>query len=391
MSDVSGSEGRGPRPFRRRGFSPELLLAQVRSTAGWALEGARAGSWRDTLLSAPSLEPRWREEGAREAYFATMLAAHFTTVATFVPTDVDPHIRHHVWQEVEDPSELSPLVLWVDEAATWDPKPVSARVVAVRGAGEVHGHAGEWLSVRAGALGRALLLGQRDVAEALEAAIEAELAHEARTLRAAMDGGDALVALRVTTTIAHNTGDLSRVVEAWPGRTPRKAELVERFCRLGHAGGARFGHLLALAGHVNKAVMAAENHRFLPLRAARVLRRDRAFLLPLGPTFDGWGERVARGVPSDADRAEVLSALLEGHAASPAEAGYLRAIAGLHRGTPGGIERIADGIPARLRKLVARGRVRDEIGRGPEALEARLRKAWAQAIASFPRRVGAAP
>jgi hypothetical protein len=35
------------------------------------------------------------------------LAAHYATVATFVPTDVDAHIRHHHWMAIDDASAFA--------------------------------------------------------------------------------------------------------------------------------------------------------------------------------------------------------------------------------------------------------------------------------------------
>ena len=80
-----------------RGLAPEVLLQQVRNTAAWALAeppDTRARSWRDALVHAAETPYGHDETGG---YFALLLAAHFVTVATFVPTDVDSHIRHHAW------------------------------------------------------------------------------------------------------------------------------------------------------------------------------------------------------------------------------------------------------------------------------------------------------
>jgi hypothetical protein len=57
------------------------------------------------------------------------------------------------------------------------------------------------------------------------------MAHEAAAFATARASGDAMLTLRVATTLAHNGGDLSRVVDAFPKNTPRKLEMVERFAR----------------------------------------------------------------------------------------------------------------------------------------------------------------
>src|SRR5262249_38208926 len=104
-------------------IAASVLIAQVKSTASWAL--ASGASWTEAL----------REDGD---LFKLLLTAHFTTVATFCPTDIDSQIRFHQWQSFESMSE--PLKT-VDEVASWDPRAVSARVVE-----GTSGHDGEWFS-----------------------------------------------------------------------------------------------------------------------------------------------------------------------------------------------------------------------------------------------------
>ena len=378
---VSAEGQRGERAPRRKGFAPELLLAQVQNTAAWALASDTNDTWRAALANAATLTDTWREPDALVPYLRVMLAAHFTSVATLVPTDVDAHIRHHVWQELETREQLEAALAVVDEASRWDPRAVSARVVEVRDAGAVHGHAGEWLAVRAGALGRALMIDAADAADALIVAIEAEVAHEAAVFAAARASGDALVALRVATTLAHNGGDLSRVVEAFPKSTPRKDEMVERFVRLGHVSMARYAGEHLLAGRVNKAVMATENHRFLPLREARALRLARGLIVPIAPFLDAWGERVAtEPALDDRGRAEILSVLLAAHESSPQLASYVRGLAGIDRSTRGGLDRVAAGLSSRMRKLVASHGVREGVRTSVERFEARMTSAYRNAL-----------
>lgn len=381
----------------RRGVSPSLLLEQTRNTAGWALdEGPEqlTSSARARLLSAPELELRWRQPEAHLDYLGIMLAAHYTTVATFVPTDVDTHIRFHIWQEIETPEGLDSSIAVLDEAIGWDVRAVSARVVELPGftsstglPSRIYGHAGEWFSVRAGALGRALAIGHDEAAERLTAAIDAELTHEAEAFAFARQS-DPMLALRVATTIAHNTGDLSRVVEAWPKGAARKNEHIARYTKLAHgsATGAFLGSLkreLELAGHVNKAVMAPENHRYLALREPRSLRRSRALVLPLGPFFEGWARSVATSGIEPKELGQVLAALLHGTESTPGSTSYHRAIAELHRVHPGGLETLAEELPARYRRLVQRGPIRESLRITSAQWDARLLKTWTAALATF--------
>jgi hypothetical protein len=372
---------------RRRGIAPATLLEQVRNTASWALTGgdtAAAGtaSWRQVLLDGEALQARWQAPEAHAEYLRLLLAAHFATVATFVPTDVDAQIRHHLWQELHDPEALRLAMAIVDEAAAWDPGPVSARVLDAGRLGAVSGHAGEWFSVRAGALGRALQLGARDVVEALVERVDAELEREATAHAEARRAGDAVLALSLATTVAHNTGDLSRVVDAWPASTPEREAFVSRYVRLGHGATSRFGSELALAGHVNKQLMAADNHRFLALRTPRALRTSRELLVPIGPFFDAWGERIGSWPGwSSEQRGEVVAALVQGVDRGIGRHGYQRALAGIHRSAPGGLDALVGHLPARLRHHLQRGPIREALRVEPEHFAVRMEKAWRAALA----------
>jgi hypothetical protein len=359
------------------GILSSVLVEQVRSTAAWLWQEPLAASLTaifdeaaDDALEAPDMLVR---------SLRLRLAAHHATVATFVPTDVDAHIRHHMWMAVPDAHVFVQAKACVDEAVARDPKLVSARVTD-----GVSGHDGEWLAVRAGALGRSLMLGLDSEAATLAAEIDAELDREERAFEAALErGAPAATTLALATTIAHNLGDLSRVVDAWP-RAAQASELHARYSRLGHADASRQRNAFVLAGLLNKELMASENHRFLALRRPRALRRGRALLLPVGPWFDVWGETVCRSeLLDDDDRAEVVAALIELHLRSPAQMGCLRALAGIDRTTRGGLASYGAALPARLRKETARGRIRDALDVPRERFEARVESRFRTHLARF--------
>lgn len=358
----------------KSGIAPRLLVTQVEGTAGWLRADERASHVSHVLARLDEAE-RDRETNG-PAYLRLLLAAHFTTVATFVPTDVDVRIRHHAWAALEDPKALEPMVAVIDEVAAWDARLVSARTVPAAGGGSLSGHDGEWLSVRSGALGRALALGATEVAEHLAAAIDRELDREEKTFTEAIARkAPAKETLAIATVIAHNLGDLSRVVDQWPNR-PEHATHRALYTRLGHPDSpTRARTAFAAAGAMNKALMALENHRFLALRKPRALRTSRDLLLPIGPWFDGWGETIAKhDALSEKDRAEVVAALLEIHASSPDQLGCLRALSGIHRATRGGLELYVPDLPARLRKDALRGRVREALDVSTPHFEARIQK-----------------
>lgn len=371
-----------------RGVAPEKVLEQVRNTAAWSLVGPVDGpqnAWRRALLDAPDT-PHAHDDSWR--YFSLLLAAHFATVATFVPTDVDSHIRHHAWQSAHDVESLRRGVDALDAWTHWSVREVSARVVDTA-AGPLSGHDGELLSVRAGALGRALSLESEALVERLVAQIDESLARHAVAFDAVADKkGRELEALRLAPTVAHNLGDLSRVVTEWPAKSARAAQLRARFGRLGHDDAAVSDARFVRVAELNKRVTAAENHRFLPLRAARPLRLSRALLIGLGPFFDDWGAAVARdplfeaGAEGDLQGGvgAVVSALLEGHAAAPHLQGYLRALAGIHAARPGGLDAVADEVPARLRKLLRGGPVREALGLSADRFAQRMANRYRQSL-----------
>jgi hypothetical protein len=342
------------------GIAPRVLFDQVKNTAAWALDGpvTHETSFRGVLKDVEAAE-----RGGLP-YFRALLAAHFTTVATFVPTDVDARIRHHSFTSLSE-EELARTCEVIDEASAWNVRLVSARVV---GEGTpLSGHDGEWLAVRAGALGRALALGADSLAARLTSAIDVELERE-RDVLVSLDRSDPLTWLCAATTVAHNLGDLSRVASELPIR--------DRYARLGHEPSANFGNVFTRAGAANKALMAEENHRYLALRKPRALRTSRDLLLPIGPFFDGWGRTIATHASLDErDRADVVAALLSIHIAKPATRGCLRALASIHDATPRGLVAFEAMLPARMRKLVSSGAVRDELKTPERAFVAQMRKA----------------
>jgi hypothetical protein len=366
----------------RTGIANSLLVEQVRNTTAWLWESPAAAPLVALFDTAAADESEARSDlgeradGGTTDDFASVrnlrlrLAAHYATVATFVPTDVDAHIRHHHWMAIDDADVFAASRACIDEAAARDPALVSARVT--RG---VSGHDGEWFSVRAGALGRALSLGLADESAALAGEIDAELEREEHLFAAAFAcGAPARTTLALATALAHNLGDLSRVVDAWP-KALAGHEHRARYSRLGHADGEQRRTAFVLAGALNKEIMALENHRFLALRKPRALRRSRELLLPVGPWFDDWGELIGRStLLDDGDRAEVVSALIELHLSSPRQQGCLRALAGIHRTTRGGLASYLSALPARVRKEALRGRIREALDVSPEHFEARMEK-----------------
>lgn len=380
-----------------QGIAPETLLEQVRATAAWALApGYTQASYRDWILDAPRLQANdtWAQPGERLAYFKLLVAAHFTTCATFCPTDVDNRIRFHMWQELSQHDELTAAIAMVDEATQWPTAEVSARCIPLAGAmsaagfgpdcNYITGHQGEWFTIYAGALGRVLQLGFADLAEQLQGRIDAELAREAAAMRTlAKARGREVDAIWTVASIAHNLGDLARVADAWPTKSGAAAALVARYTALPKQPVEPFGGVFVGVSEAYKDLCADSNHRYLALREAKCLRSDRALLSPCGPFFDAWGEALGRYPKfTDQDRASVLGALLAGHAASPTERGFLRALSGMNRTLRGGIDRYEGDVPARLRKVLRTGAVRPALDLDARRFEERMRTRFVNVFAA---------
>ncbi|MFO0743013.1 MAG: hypothetical protein U0270_44470 [Labilithrix sp.] len=351
----------------KAGIAAALLVRQVKNTASFL--------WTD---QPDAMQPLERvAESSGPAPFDALLTAHWATVATFVPTDVDARIRHHAWQAMTKPEEVAAALDTLDTITKLDVHAVSARVYDSDKHGPISGHNGEWFSVRAGAALRAGQLGDQALLDRIANDVDAELEREEAIY--AETKGNARAMLTVATIIAHNLGDLSRVVMEW-SKNELLTPLRERWLRLGHPDAPVPRPAFVQAGILNKAIMAHENHRFLPLRKSRGLRVHRSLLLPIGPWLEDWGAMIATSPHlEDRDRAEVLEALLDVHARDANQEGCLRAIAGLHRATRGGIELYVPDLPARMRKDALRGKVRDALDITAEHFAARIERRVASA------------
>ena len=339
----------------------------MRNTAPFLLEGSGAS------LFGPEFEfiARLRGAAARPPgslplleYFKLCLAAHWATVATFVPTDVDAKIRGLLWREPRDPDTLHAMCDYALSAARWNLSLVSRRTTTVDSSGPISGHNGEWLSVIAGAHGRFLELKDVTYAEQTAAALDAELARQAAAFRAALSTpGAELDVLRLAASLTHNCGDLDQGISFWHSGETTHRSLV-RFHRLAHENRTPYSGTFQAAAGLYKDAMATEGHRHYPLRAVHALRRSADLLLPLGPFLDDWGALVASHPSlSAADRAEVLAALVSGCRKIPNQLGYFRALSGFASAPSAAFEDAAVRLPAALRKELRSLRKRIDVPR----------------------------
>lgn len=365
-------------------IAPELLVSQVESTAPYVL------AEEETTPGLFASEPvRILRDAARgrlpstpaehAAYFRLCLAAHYVTCATPVPTDVDNQIRKKLWGTSLPLATALEMGRTVLESRRWDFVPLTSRAShGAAGTPEesavLHGHSGEWFTVAVGAYA-ALSRYRAEAAKALVAellqAVADETEHHSAVFGSVWRAKDGLGALRASVSIAHNFGDLDRVVVMW--ELPIADPLRLRFHGLstrafGPDGDLRHKGRLWAAGELYKSLidgssMAAENHRHFALRKPRVLRTHPSLRVPVGPFFDGWGQTVAERT-SEAALDEVVEALVAGQERSKDSIGYARALRAITLTRPELAPRVEP-----LRKKDKR--IREVLATSREELEAR--------------------
>ncbi len=347
----------------RRGIAPLLLLSQVENTAPFIFDdefGEVSRQPHVTLLRA--LKRGERPIEGHADYFRFCLSAHHATVASFVPTDVDIAIRSKLWDGTLPTETLEAMAYVVEESFTWSARGLSTRQVRHdQGGPALSGLLGEWYSTAAAAYG-ALRKRSPGIAERILAAIRSEVEREERIFLQFEENGDKRRLLETSTIIAHNLGDLDRVIDLW--ELPDTDPLREFYKRSG---------VSARAGEWNRVHMAAENHRHLALRKPRSVRRRSEWLLPIGPFFDDWGMAIARGLTPE-EVGEVTEALVDGWHKIPETVGYPRALAGIFEAFPGGGSALRRTVPARIFRSLESGRLRTLIG----VPRARFEASWSK-------------
>lgn len=369
-------------PFLFDGSHP-LSIAVPVAPAPHANDGARlhahgAGplGWWSTLRAHALVDAAEAPTPAqRTDYFALCLAAHFASVATYVPTDVDSKIRHALWFGDDPREELLARRAVALRLADWDVRPVSARIVEVEGG--VSGHDGERLSVLCGGLLAFHALGDAANADAFEEAIDAELRREARAF-GVLEGarGREKELLLLAASITHNAGDIMQAFTA-KGARHVAPDVQHRYAGLARERFDRYGGVFGRAALLYRELLASEGHRNYPLREVKLLRASHELLLPLGPFLDDWGAKLARWPRwSAGQRAEVVGGLVLGCRKVAGQESYFRALAGFDAAHPGGLEarELAAHYPTAVRKHLADSEVRKKLAVRRESFESSYAK-----------------
>ena len=328
----------------KRGIAPDLLVSQVRNTMPYLFEDQHSFTGFPPAAIVRDFARDVNTALSHFEYYRLCLSAHYLTVATPVPTDVDNQIRQTLWAPklpVEDALAMAALVR---ESRGWDFKLVTERYAC--GVGDyvkdaLSGHLGEWFTVASGAycaLGKYSEQEARIVREALLSDISDETNRHSEVFGSLWRANDGVGSLKASAAIAHNFGDLDRVMDMWalPASDPLRtsfyklaAEPFDQNGKLRHLG------RLWVAGELYKSMidgssMALENHRHFALRKPRSLRRSRELLITTGPFLDDWGAKVAQSLSDHPDDlVEVVLALVHGKERLPLAVGYVRALLGI--------------------------------------------------------------
>jgi hypothetical protein len=331
------------------GIAPNLLLKDVENTSPYlfrgeiGLEGKNRSYLAKLFFYKKNLKVL-KHIGLTE-YFYLCMSAHWATAGSFVPTNVDNQIREGLWKHGEIGAHIERMTKITIDSWLWDYSEVTNRKCYNPKNGQVMStHEGTWLSVAIGAY-CALIKNQRpalaqDVADVILSEIEKEhkLLHELREIR------DHINFLRSTALMAHNFGDLDRVIDQWA--MPLDDPFRLRIYKLGHQLNESYSPLFVYAGQVNKNFLSVENHRHMSMRQARCLRRSNNFLIPVGPFMDEWGESLGGSEElTMMEKGEIVAALFEGHKRQDHAYGYSRAFSGFVASLGHGLQTLEANIP----------------------------------------------
>lgn len=331
------------------GIAPNILLKHVENTAPFLFQGEL-----DTKSeNCEYLEKlRFYKKNLKQLknidlaeYFHICLAAHWTTAGTFVPTDVDNQIRKSLWchgtiQKYIDKMAKITMASW-----KWDYRQVTNRKSYNRINDEVLStHEGTWLSVAIGAYCALVKNKKTELAAEMAELILAEIKKEETLLLQLREDRDHINFLRAAPLMAHNFGDLDRVMIQW--EMDENDPFYKRIYKLGHQLNPNYDPILVYTGKVNKEFSSKENHRHMSMRQPRCLRKSSKFLIPIGPFMDDWGHTLGNSDQLDyAEKAEIISAFYEGFKRQDQAYGYIRAYRAMISEIEGGLAALEQYLP----------------------------------------------
>lgn len=349
------------------GIAPNILLKHVENTAPWLFkpepgnEIQTAGKERAYLAKLIFYKKNLNalKNIDLTEYFHLCLAAHWTTAGTFVPTDVDNQIREGLWKHGEVGKHFEKMAKLTIDSWSWDYSQVTNRKSYNTSRNQVMStHEGTWLSVAIGAY-CALRKNKRDaLADQVAEVILAENEKEEKLLLDLQEKRDHINFLRSTALMAHNFGDLDRVIDQW--QMSDDDPFKQRIYKLGHKLNSNYSPVLMFAGLVNKEFLSVENHRHMSLRQPRCLRQSNRYLVPVGPFMDDWGTLLGSDKKlTNADKVEIIAALYEGWTRQDLAFGYIRAFRGITQALPAGLDSLEADMPFDLMAEIKKSKFSD--------------------------------
>lgn len=320
------------------GIAPNILIKNVENTAPFLFKnilntnGPKLGYLEKLIFYKKNLNQLKNIDLAE--YFHICLCAHWATAGTFVPTDVDNQIREGLWKHGEVGKYIEKMAELTIDSWTWDYGQVTNRKsYNITNNQIMSTHEGTWLSVAIGAYCALIKNKRMPLACKISAIIIQEIKKEEQLLLELRDKKDHLNFLRTCALMAHNFGDLDRVIDQWQmsDNDPFKKNIY----KLGHKLNESHSPILFYAGLVNKEFLSVENHRHMSLRQPKCLRRSEKYLVPVGPFMDDWGELLGKDKNlTHSELAEIVCAFFEGFKRQDKAFGYVRAFRGLTKELP---------------------------------------------------------
>lgn len=324
------------------GIAPNLLLKDVENTSPFIFQGEVKLDGKEREYLAKLVFYKKNLNALKHInlteYFAICMAAHWSTAGTFVPTNVDNQIREGLWKHKEISGHIERMARITIDSWKWDYEQVTNRKAYNPGNGQVMStHEGTWLSVAIGAYNALVKNKKIPLASEMADVILAEIEKEEKLLLQLREKRDHINFLRSTALMAHNFGDLDRVIDQWA--MAEDDPFRKKIYKLGHHLNESYSPIFVYAGQVNKKFLSVENHRHMSMRQARCLRQSHQFLIPVGPFMDQWGTVLGQtSLLNNAQKGEIAICLFEGFKRQNQAFGYARAYRGMMASLPRGID-----------------------------------------------------
>lgn len=335
--------------FELNGIAPNILLKHVENTAPFLFKGELNTSGKERAY----LEKlRFYKKNLKalahidlSEYFHICMSAHWSTAGTFVPTDVDNQIRETLWKHKTIKRHIEKMARLTIDSWKWDYEQVTNRKSYNRMNNEIMStHEGTWLSVAIGAYCALIKHRLTTLADEVANVILAEIQKEQDLLVQLREDRDHINFLRAAPLMAHNFGDLDRVMVQWNMNT--NDPFCKRIFKLGHQLNESYDPILVYTGKVNKQFSSQENHRHMSMRQPKCLRKSHKFLIPVGPFMDQWGTDLGESDKlSMEEKAEIVTAFYEGYNRQDQAFGYCRAYGALTNSLDGGLNALEAYLP----------------------------------------------